>query len=53
MFRATFCASSGTLDYVLQRNNIENQLDATVTDLLIVPISLTCFGQLFAHPQAH
>ena len=32
-------------------NNIDNQLDATVTISLTVSISSTCFGQLFAHLQ--
>ena len=31
-------------------NNVDNQLDATITSLLI-RISSTCFGQFFAHPQ--
>ena len=28
-------------------HNIDNTLDATITVLLIIPISSTCFGQLF------
>jgi hypothetical protein len=31
--------------------NIEHQLDATITVLLISKISSTCFGQTFAHLQ--
>ena len=34
-------------------NNVDDQLAATITDLLVVPISSTCFGQLFAHPREH
>jgi hypothetical protein len=30
---------------------MENQLDATITVLLISKISSTCFGQTFAHLQ--
>ena len=32
-------------------NNVDDQPDATITALLIIPISSTCFGQFFAHPQ--
>ena len=32
-------------------HNIDNQLDATMTVLLTVSISSTCFGQLFTHLQ--
>jgi len=32
-------------------NNIDNKLDATMTVLITVSISSTCFGQLFAHLQ--
>jgi hypothetical protein len=31
--------------------NMELQLDAAITDLLISKISSTCFGQTFAHLQ--
>jgi hypothetical protein len=31
--------------------NIEHQIDATITVLLITKISSTCFGQTFAHLQ--
>jgi hypothetical protein len=31
--------------------NMEHQLDATITVLLISKISSTCFGQTFAHLQ--
>ena len=31
--------------------NVDNQLDATVIVLLLIPISPTCFGQFFARPQ--
>jgi hypothetical protein len=31
--------------------NMEQQLDATITVLLISKISSTCFGQTFAHLQ--
>jgi hypothetical protein len=31
--------------------NMEHQLDATITVLLIFNISSTCFGQAFAHLQ--
>jgi hypothetical protein len=33
--------------------NMELQLDATITVLLISKISSTCFGQTFAHLQEH
>jgi hypothetical protein len=33
--------------------NMELQLDATITVLLISKISKTCFGQTFAHLQEH
>ena len=32
-------------------NNVNNQLDATITVLLLIPISSTCFEPLFAHLQ--
>jgi hypothetical protein len=35
----------------IQSANIEHQLDATITVLLIFKISSTCFGQAFAHLQ--
>jgi hypothetical protein len=36
---------------ILDINNIDDQLDATMTVLLTVSISSTCFGQLFSHLQ--
>ena len=35
----------------LHINNVEDQLDATIKKIIDVPISSTCFGQFFAHPQ--
>jgi hypothetical protein len=35
----------------MQVNNINDQLDATITILMIFDISSTCFGQSFAHLQ--
>jgi hypothetical protein len=32
---------------IIETNNIDNQLDAKNNGLLIIPISLTCFGQWF------
>jgi hypothetical protein len=36
---------------VVGKVNMELQLDATITVLLISKISSTCFGQKFAHLQ--
>ena len=36
---------------IIDINNVDSQLDETITVLLIIPISSTCFGQFFAHPQ--
>jgi len=45
------CGRTDMTELRVPINNVDNQLDATITDLLIIPISSTCFGQLFAHPQ--
>jgi hypothetical protein len=37
--------------HLLGKVNMELQLDATITVLMISKISSTCFGQTFAHLQ--
>jgi hypothetical protein len=39
------------IDRHIGKVNMELQLDATITVLLISTISSTCFGQIFAHLQ--
>jgi hypothetical protein len=39
------------IDKICKQVNMEHQLDATITVLLIFKISSTCFGQAFAHLQ--
>jgi hypothetical protein len=39
------------ISIILGKVNMEDQLDATITVLLISKISSTCFGQTFAHLQ--
>jgi hypothetical protein len=46
-----YCVSFLTVSSLWNINDIDIQLDATITVLFIISISPTCFGQLFAHPQ--